>query len=236
MKLNTKDIYVSLLLLTMASFGMQRETSVVPAAQFANLQGLPSDVKGLIINAIIQSSSLDEAVEAISNLTQLKSKQFYSLINNPKTIEAIIKNLATKFRLPEALVAAQLNLFGSQQWLSNQILQNSSLGVDALFIAIELHDVVAVKNLLKAGVNPNGLGKNGSPLDRAWGLIALSYPAAKRISEKDKAIMKALIDAGAWHHGSYGSSVVTDPIIKELEAAGINRWKNIKPITLPRLP
>ena len=182
----------------------------------------------------MQSNSLAEAVEAISNLTQIKSKQFYNLINNPSNIAAIIKNIANKFRVAETLVAAKLNTFGSQQWLADQILQDRYLGTDALFKAIELHDVVAVKNLLKAGVNANALSNFASPLDRAWGLIAMSYPAAKKVSEKDKAIMKALIDAGAWHHGSFGSSSATDPINKELQEAGINRWKNVESGRFPQ--
>ena len=193
-----KYLSLSLLLMNAAAFTMERESSVVPVQQFATLQGLPADIKKLVVDAIVASGSLNEAVVAISNLTKIGSNQFNALINDPKTIEVIIKELAKRFNISEILVAAKLDTYGSQVWLSNQVLQDET-GSAALFKAIELHDVVAVKNLLKAGVDIKALlkGRSLSPLDALFARITSYYPSTKKVSEYDKVIFKALIDAGA---------------------------------------
>ena len=197
MKFTIKLLFLGILLVNAAAFSMDRETSVAPVQQIAKLQGLPADIQKLILGALVQSNSLDEATKAISNLTKSKSSKFNALINDAKTTENIIKELARRFEASEILVAAKLNIFGSQLWLSNKILQNPKAGADELLKAIELHDAIAVKNLLKAGVNAKALKEDKSSLDHSFMRITSYYLSTKKISEYDKVIFKALVDAGA---------------------------------------
>ncbi len=77
---------------------------------------LPTEIKKEIVLALVQSSTVEEAVNAIRSLTET-NKEFNKIINDPITTRTIIRLLVQKFNAPSGYIAQQLGTPGSKYYL-----------------------------------------------------------------------------------------------------------------------
>jgi len=84
---------------------------------------LPQEIRKLIVLALAQSSTVEEAVNAIRSLTET-NKDFNTITNDPVMTRAIIRILAQKFNAPSEYIAQQLGTPGSKYYiqLSNSLM------------------------------------------------------------------------------------------------------------------
>lgn len=104
---------------------------------------LPQEVRKLIVSALTQSNTIEEAINAIRSLTQT-NKEFNAIINDPITTRTIIRLLVQKFNAPSEYIAMKLSTPGSQQYIW--------LGV-RLQTALSMKDFTRAEKLIKKGAD-----------------------------------------------------------------------------------
>jgi ankyrin repeat protein len=77
---------------------------------------LPAEIKKEIVFALTQSSTVEEATDAIRALTAT-NKEFNAIINDPITTRTIIRLLVQKFNAPSEYIALKLNTLGAKQYM-----------------------------------------------------------------------------------------------------------------------
>lgn len=173
------------------------------------LTPLTQDLKALIIQELVKSQNIDEAVKSIRKLSRT-NREFRQVVNDQQLTKWIIYELSQKKYVQEFLnaipkgpreqrrpelgqnarlifAAASLNTPASIQWLHNY-LQDPTNKIMAEYLLVQMagRNVNVLDGLLKTGVNPNarspyyGFASQG---DTALSAAVISHyiPGIKRL-------------------------------------------------------
>ena len=112
---------------------------------------LPKEIKQYIILTLVQSSTVDEAINTIRSLTET-NKELHAIANDPLLTRAIIRILAQKFNVPSEYIAQQLSTPGSNEY----IFLSKNL-ISTLWQGAHFNEFNAIENkaedLIKAGAD-----------------------------------------------------------------------------------
>ena len=87
---------------------------------------LPKEIKQYIILTLVQSSTVDEAINTIRSLTRT-NKEFNTIGHDPIMTRAIIRILAQKFNVPSEYIAQQLSTRITRIYISIKNININSL-------------------------------------------------------------------------------------------------------------
>jgi len=128
-------------------YGME---PLYPQKPVINLSGpdymamLPREIKGLVIVALTESKTLDEAIKAIRALTET-NKEFNLIINEPVATRILIHLLVQKFKAPSEYIAQQLSTTGSERYIM--------LSKRLIAVLWQAEDFATAEQLINAGAD-----------------------------------------------------------------------------------